>query len=73
MGKSAQKIRAPCPALPVHRLRRCPAFGHAGCIIRKNSIKAQIYKSMMLKSALTSSGPMSAIMTFMRIDSSQIS
>ena len=33
-GKIAQKIRAPCPASPVHRLRRCPAFGRAGCIIK---------------------------------------
>ena len=33
-GKSERKkIRAPCPASPVHRLRRCPAFGLAGCII----------------------------------------
>ena len=26
------------PGLAVHRLRRCPAFGRAGCIIRYNYV-----------------------------------
>ena len=32
-GEKCTKNTAPCPASPVHRLRRCPAFGRTGCII----------------------------------------
>ena len=56
--KVVPKYYAPRPASPVHRLRRCPAFGRAGCIIKNLNYtiysywKSSLYKGEVKKQVL---------------------